>query len=94
MQIIRYSKEAKWITECVNCGCVFVYRGDEVQRQPYQEYYKLKTGSLPKAAEAIENELHEVSHVECPECHYKVRVPNMAMYRKPIAADDGLEDWD
>ena len=31
MQIIRSSRECKWVTDCAYCGCVFIYKGDEVE---------------------------------------------------------------
>ena len=89
MQIIRHAKECRWMATCPQCGCVFVYMGDEMKTRPADEFYQADRGRLPQM------DVPMVSSVDCPECAYEVRIPNMAMYRMKMAyTDDMGGDWD
>lgn len=78
MQIIRSSRECKWLMDCGCCGCVFVYKGDEVE-------VKIEKNDIAEVAH---------SWVKCPECRNELRVPDKAAYRKAVHGNwtDGYEE--
>ena len=85
MQVVRYSKECKWITNCSYCGCVFIYKGDEVRDEDVQ--MSLTVGP---EGEPIRK---TIKVVICPECHESVRIPRKACDRTGAIVKSTDEEW-
>ena len=88
MQIIKWSKECKWIGECRSCGCVFVYQGSDIERREIIDEEMVEVFSRKAECEPPRK---TVTVVMCPECHEEMTVPKMACYRKPAI---GIRDED
>ena len=90
MQIIRSSRECKWITDCKDCGCVFIYKGDEIEEAELPDLKKMFAKAI-HSPEDKEQETRRICQVMCPECHKYVQVALKAQYRKPAFSAD---DWE
>lgn len=93
MQIIRSSRECKWIKACDYCGCVYVYKGDEVEEA---ELPPLPGSTFAKSKDTVwEPEKRHICQVMCPECHQYSQVALMARDRKPAynAEDWGMDEY-
>lgn len=94
MQIIRSSRECKWIKACDYCGCVYVYKGDEVEEAELPDLKKMYIKAIAKP-EDKEQETRHICQVMCPECHQYSQVAMMARDRKPAynAEEWGMDEY-
>lgn len=90
MQIIRSSRECRWVAECEYCGCVFIYKGDEVEEAELPAPTKVVEDNQPAIRLPV---FRLICQVMCPECHKNVQVASKAKYRKPAVFTDG-DDWE
>jgi len=85
MQVVRYSKECRWITDCKDCGCVFIYRGDEVEKSEIKV-----ENTFSEDGEPVKQ---TICTVMCPDCHQPVRIPLKACNRTGAVVCGTDEEW-
>lgn len=96
MQIIRSNKECKWVRECDCCGCVFIYKGDEITYNMTEdlEAAYLQRMRANETGEQPEPPMRKTAMVQCPECQEMQKIPLMACNRRAVrgSMDDEWED--
>ena len=90
MQIIRSSRECKWVSECRYCGCAFIYTQEDIMVRELPDRDENFARIL---ADRNEEAPHKrIFFVQCPECQQEVQVSSMACYRKQAVRRS--EDWE
>jgi len=89
MQIIRSSRECKWVSECRYCGCAFIYTQEDIMVREVPDLHE--TFAQIHADRNEEAPHNRIFFVACPECQQEVQVSSMACYRKQAVRRS--EDW-